>query len=222
MKRARIAMAMGLLVSAMLGYGSASAAGGGASLLAQPDAIRHGMTYPEWAGAYQIWIEEIPAAKNPLADPSSPRNCERQPGNVVFVGASGADCAIPSGSWVGLTTYFWECSTAEGLGDTFAELRACAEDNAAHDFGPQVAHTILKIDGAKVNHPRRWTFTTPGEIIHFPKNNLWGVEAGPTKSVTAGTMYLFRPLPDGTHHIRLHVNDDVIGEFNIDYVLHVG
>lgn len=222
MKRVSATMVLGLLVSTMLGSGPASAAGGGASLLAQPDAVRHGMTYAEWEGAYQIWVEEIPLGKNPLVHQDSPRNCELQPGNTVFVGASGADCAIPSGSWVGLSTYFWECSTAEGLGDTFRELRQCAEENAAHDFGPQVSHTILRIDGARVNHPRRWTFTTPGEIINFPTNNLWGVEAGPTKSVTAGTMYLIRPLGTGTHHIRLHVNDEVLGGFNIDYTLHVG
>jgi hypothetical protein len=215
-------MAAGLLVSAMLGYGTAAASGEGGNPVAPPNAVRYHMTYPEWEAAYQTWVEEISLGKNPLAHPDSPRNCELQPGNVVFVSASGADCAIPSGAWVGLSTYFWECSTAEGLGDTFRQLRRCAEENAAHDFGPQVSHTTLKIDGTKLNHPRRWTFTTPGEIIDFPKHNLWGADPGPSKSVTAGTLYLVRPLDGGTHHIRLHVNDKVIGQFNVDYWLQVG
>ena len=221
MKRTSIGLAVGLLVATVLGSTPASASGGG-GLVAQPNAVRHGMTYAEWEAAYQVWFEEIPLDENPLAHPDSPRNCELQPGNTVFVGASGADCAIPSGAWIGLSTYYWECSTAEGLGDTYRELRRCAEDNFSRDFGSAVSHTILKIDGAKVRHPRRWTFTTPGEIIDFPENNLWGADPGPTKSVTEGTMYLVRPLGDGTHHIRLHVNSAQFGEFNIDYVLHVG
>jgi len=220
MKRTFTMIAAGLLMAATLG--SAQASSGGAHLIAPPNAIRQGMTYSEWEAAYQIWVEEIPLRLNPLAFPDSPRNCELQPGNTVFIGASGADCAVPSGAAIGLSTYFWECSTAEGLGNNYRALRRCAEENFDHDFGPQVSHTTLKIDGAKVNHPRRWTFTTPGEIIDFPKNNLWGALPGPSKSVTRGTMYIIRSLPDGVHHIRLHVNDQVFGKFNIDYTLHVG
>ena len=221
MKRAFTVMAAGVLMAATLGAAPASASGG-ANLVAPPNAVRHGMTYPEWEAAYQIWIEEIPLAQNPQADPASPRNCELQPGNTVFVGASGADCAVPSGAAIGLSTYYWECSTAEGLGNTYRALRKCAEENFVHDFGPQVSHATLRIDGAKVNHPLRWTFTTPGEIIHFPTNNLWGATPGPSKSVTRGLMFIIRSLADGVHHIRLHVNHDVFGKFNIDYTLHVG
>lgn len=184
-----------------------------------PDSSPGGMTLGAWQGLYQIWLNEIPLGQNPLFHPNGPRNCELQPGNVVFLGASGSDCDIPAGAAMAFSTTFWECSTAEGLGDTWSELRHCAVDNFRTDFS--AAGLTMKVDGYKLLHQRRWTSITPGEIIRFPKNNIWGADPGKSKSVTKGLFYVLKPMSSGDHHVRFHVNDVNFGTFNVDWWLHV-
>jgi hypothetical protein len=186
-----------------------------------PDSSPGGLTLGEWQGLYQVWLTEIPTGQNPLYHPDSPRNCELQPGNVVFLGASGSDCTIPAGAAVAFSTAFWECSTAEGLGNTWRALRHCAVDNFRHDFSRATVGLTMKVDGRKLLNRRRWTSITPGEIIRFPKNNIWGADPGKSKSVTKGLFYVMKPMVSGDHHIRLHVNDANLGTFNIDWWLHV-
>jgi hypothetical protein len=185
-----------------------------------PSSRPFGMSYAEWEGAYQIWYNEIPTPENPLADPASPRNCEVD-GPVVFIGANGADCRVPEGKAIVLSDGFWECSTAEGLGTTFRALRRCAIDNFAKDLGRDALSLTLRIDGERVAHPREWTFLSPGEIITFPDDNLWGAAAGPTKSVTKGILWILRPLHEGRHTIRIHAVGVVAGTFDIIWRIRV-
>ena len=137
--------------------------------------------------------------------PDSPLNCaEQRNGKVVFLGPSGADCTVSDEARSSSFTHFgfWECSTAEGLGETWAELRACAKNNFARDLDPDIYHQNVYIDGKRLRHQRDWvTHTTPGEIIDFPKDNIWGAEPGPSKSVTKGFLFILRPLSEGRHRI---------------------
>ena len=71
------------------------------------------------------WLLEIPSGENPFEHPDSPRNCEPVDG-AVFLGPFGADCDVPAGVPVVVAVTFYECSTAEGLGDNFFQLRRCA------------------------------------------------------------------------------------------------
>lgn len=185
-----------------------------------PSSRPFGMSYARWEGAYQIWYNEIPTPENPLADPGSPRNCEVN-GPVVFLGANGADCPVPEGKALVLSDGFWECSTAEGLGTTFRALRRCAIDNFAHDLGRDALSLTLRIDGKRVPHPREWTVVSPGEIITFPDDNLWGAVGGPSKSVTKGILWILRPLPVGRHVLRIHAVDQVFGTFDIIWRIQV-
>lgn len=218
MKRGLAVLAVATVVLAAPGVASAANAN---DWVFPPGSSPGGSTYSEWAGAYQIWFESIPVGRNPFVDPTSDENCARQPGGVVFVGPAGGECWLGEHQKLAIAPNFWECSTAEGLGDTWAELRACARDNFARDFDPSIFGTTVKIDGLKVRHPRRWVFETPGEIIHFPVNNLWGAPAGDTKSVTKGFFYILRPLGPGDHHLRIHVRIEGVTSFNIDTWLHV-
>jgi hypothetical protein len=187
-----------------------------------PSATPYGRTYSQWEGLYQIWLNEIPFDTNPFVDPLSDRNCELQQGRVVFVGPSGANCAIPEGKAIAISGGFWECSTLEGLGDTFAELRRCAIDNFAIDFDPAGLQFRVKLDREPVRHPRRWRFVTPGEIIQFPEDNIWGVPGGQTKSVTKGFFYILRPLDEGRHVFKFHIEIQGVDPFDFVYVFHVG
>ncbi len=105
----------------------------------------------------------------------------------------------------------WECSTAEGLGDTFQELRACAVDNFAIDFGPPGFRVTVRVDGRLVRAPWKWVFVSQGRIIDFPEDNIWGAVPGPSKSVSKGYLFILRPLDTGHHRIVMRIFVD--GEF---------
>ena len=219
-----LAVACAALLMTVLGGDAVLAHHDGSLGLFPPDSLPYGMTYPEWQGAYQIWLNEIPAPENPNVDPSSARNCELQPGgDVVFLGGWGADCTIPEGAAVAFSPGlgFFECSTAEGLGETWRELRTCARENFAALLGPDVYHQRVRIDGERLVHQRQWVSHTPGEIIDFPEENLWGAEPGPSRSLTKGFLFILEPLDEGTHRIVWRLQHDVAGEFRAVWKLHV-
>ena len=225
MRRVLIFAAAAVIAMAMSVPATADG-GTAARKLYPPHAEPFGMSYAEWLGAYQIWLNEIPAPQNPINDPESPLACaEQRGGKVVFLGPSGADCTLSEDSALALTSAFsfWECSTAEGLGDTWAELRSCARGNFARDLDPEIFHQSVYIDGKRLRHQRDWIELTPGEIIDFPDSNIWNAEPGPSKSVTKGFLFILRPLSEGRHRIVIDVQADVISEdeFHFVWKLHV-
>lgn len=189
--------------------------------LLSPHSSPYGRSYAEWFAEYQEWLNEIPLAVNPGADPASPENCDVEDGRIVFIAGSGADCVIPRGKATGFSTAFWECSTAEGLGETYAELRRCAVQNWARDFSSDVFRTKIWIDGRLLSHPRRWTILTPtpADLIDFPAENLWGATPGPSKSVTKGLFYILHPLSRGTHSIKIQAEHEILGDLTYTYTL---
>lgn len=200
MNRAIAVVAPASMVAVWPAAGSADEADGIFPASSEP----YGATYAQWEGAYQVWLSEIPTPENPVVDPSSPRNCELQ-GRVVFLGPSGTGsrrCTITDDTAVALGDGFWECSTAEGDGETFAVLSECASDLFARDFNRDVVRLTMHIDGERVPNAYRWHFLTPGEIIDLPEDNFWEAPAGITKSVTKGFFYLLRPLEEGRHRIK--------------------
>ena len=125
---------------------------------------------------------------------------------VILLGPTGADCDVPAGTPVAVSPAFWECSTAEGHGETFVQLRRTCEDHFRHTFGIRRRTIRIRIDRVLIPAPRRWTFQTPGEIVDFPDPNLWGLPPGPTKSVTEGFVYVLRGLTPGNHLIRVKMH----------------
>lgn len=209
-----VVMCMGLI-----GTGHALANGSSDHRLFPPQSSPRGMTYQHWASGYEVWLNGIPAPNNPFRNPASRRNCELHHG-VVYLGPLGADCEVPLGHPLLFMGAFWECSTLEGLGDTWRELRTCAKERFAHDFERDGGLITLRIDGKTVLHPRAWVLLTHGEILHFPHNNIWGAPGGRTKSVTKAPFYMLRPLTAGDHTIREHVHVAGCCTFNFDWTLH--
>jgi hypothetical protein len=223
MNRKRVAVVSAVLLTLALAIGGAGAAlanDAGNGRVFPPSSEPRGRSYPEWFSAYMIWFQEVPAPVNPFVDPASARNCEVH-GPAVFLGAAGADCRVPEDKILVFSSVGWECSTAEGLGETFRALRRCAVENFARDWGPDAVSLRLWIDGRRVSQPRRWTFVTPGEVVDFPRNNIWGVAAGPSKSVTKGFFYALRPFDEGRHRIRFRVVAPDGGIFDIVWRLRV-
>jgi hypothetical protein len=148
------------------------------------------------------WLQEIPAPKNPVFHPASSRNCEVR-GRVVFMGPFGTGnrvCEVPPGKVIALNhSVIYECSTAEGNGRTYRKLRRCAVSQFEKNFAR--ARVGIRIDGERLQQPRAWTFTSMGTVVDFPRNNIWGTQAGPSKSVTRGVLFLIKPLDTGRHVI---------------------
>ena len=167
-----------------------------------PLATPYGMSYERWLARWAVWLQEIPVRRNPYPHPGSPRNCEVR-GRAVFMGPSGTGdrrCMVPQRKAVGLTAMAHECSTAEGNGKTYRQLRRCAVRGwRLNGTGFRVD---IRIDGQKVKQPRAWTFTSIGRVVDLPANNIWGAPPGPTKSVTRGLFYMIKPLDPGRHSIR--------------------
>jgi hypothetical protein len=218
LKSLAVALVLLSLVSGRAAFGDDSS---GARLFS-PDSEPYGRSYAQWLAEFQEWYNEIPTPENPLVEGDSPHNCDLEDGKVVFVGAP-TDCRVPEHKAVAFAGDFWECSTAEGLGETYAELRRCAVDNFAKDFNPDIHHVRLWIDGERVANPERWTFLTPipSDLIEFPEDNIWGAEAGLSKSVTKGAFYILRPLSEGTHTIKFKVQNELSGEATFIYKLRV-
>ena len=224
MMRALKPLMVALLIGAsQLPTSAAVADRGGDGRLFSPHSEPYGRSYAEWFAEYQEWYNEIPAPVNPLFEPDSPHNCDLEDGKVVFLGGP-TDCRVPEHKAVAVAGGFWECSTAEGLGDTYAELRRCAVENFARDFNPDVHQFRIWIDGELLRKPRRWTFLTPipSDLINFPQNNIWDAEPGPSKSVSKGFFWILRPLSEGTHTIKAKGHDEAFGDFTLIYKLRVG
>ncbi len=182
-----------------------------------PNAEPFDQSYEEWFADYMVWLQEIPLDENPLVEPGQDADCALQEDKVVFL-VQGPTCHVPEGASVAFDLGWWECSTAEGLGETFSELRQCAKENFKKDLNPDLYSLELRIDGEKIRNPRRFTYVTPGEVVDFPKENLWDAEPGPSKSVTKGFFYMLRPLSEGRYVIRGHTEHEVVEELGFDFV----
>jgi hypothetical protein len=222
MRALKTLMVASLVALSLLPATAAPADETGDARLFSPHSEPYGRPYAEWFAEYQEWYNEIPAPVNPLFEPDSPHNCDLEDGKVVFLGGP-TDCKVPEHKAVAVAGAFWECSTAEGLGDTYAELRKCAVENFARDFDPDVHEFKIWIDGELLHNPRRWAVLTPipSDLINFPEENIWDAEPGPSKSVTKGFFYILRPLSEGTHTIKAEVHDETFGDFTLIYKLRV-
>jgi hypothetical protein len=119
-----------------------------------------GASYRAWAARAFVWFQETPASQDLGVDPDSPANCAQQHG-VAFFGpvGTGRACVVPEGRPIVMVYLGWSCSTAEGNGRTFRELRRCAERSWRNELGDvRIRQTV---DGSLVHHPRRWTVSTP-------------------------------------------------------------
>jgi hypothetical protein len=141
------------------------------------------------------WQTFLSISGNPLD------RCDLGTGDVVFLagttgGSATRSCTIPAGTSILVPLINVECSTAEGNGDTPAELRACARG-----FADQFTDLSLTIDGVAIADLQRFRVQSPVFQFTAAEGNVFGVPAGTTRSVADGYWVLIRPLSPGTHTI---------------------
>jgi hypothetical protein len=141
------------------------------------------------------WQTFLSISGNPLD------RCDLGTREVVFLagttgGTATRSCTIPVGTSILVPLINVECSTAEGNGDTPAELRACARGIA-----DQFTDLSLTIDGVAIADLQRFRVHSPVFQFTAAEGNVFGVPAGTTRSVADGYWVLIRPLSPGTHTI---------------------
>jgi hypothetical protein len=123
-----------------------------------------------------------------------------KPGVVFFAGTAGGtatrSCTVPAGKLILVPLINIECSTAEGNGDTPAELRACAAG-----FADQFTGLKLSIDTFVLRDPFDFRVRTGLFKFTAAEGNVFGVPAGTTRSVADGYWALIAPLPPGAHTV---------------------
>jgi hypothetical protein len=105
-------------------------------------------------------------------------------------------CTIPSGQAILFPIINGECSTAEGNGNTEADLRACA--NSQMDA---VTTLQASVDGVVLTDLQ--TFRAQSPLYQFTAidGNPFGIPAGTTDSVADGFWIMLHPLSPGIHTI---------------------
>jgi hypothetical protein len=137
-----------------------------------------------------------------LAIPGNPLDrCDLGTRDVVFLagttgGTATRSCTIPAGKSILVPLINIECSTAEGNGNTPAELRACAKKTA-----DQFTGLSLSIDHVSVSDLARFRVHSEVFSLTAAGGNVFGVPAGTTRSVADGYWALIGPLPSGVHTI---------------------
>jgi hypothetical protein len=200
-----LALAMGMLVAIT----------GGAPALAQPadDSLvpasgrLAGFTGGELLGEEIRQLLEIPAADNPLA--GAGESCfATGDGKVLILWTrpEAPTCTVKPGTPIFLFAYFNECSNTEPPpffgGETEAGQRQCALAGL-----PALDAIFVTVDGRPpVNiYSDRYLAVSPQMTAQLPEDNILDVPAGETTFVAAGWVGMIRPLPPGSHTIRVEV-----------------
>lgn len=228
------------LKPAILSIGLLLLAGPSTPLLAQgnfgnpgilpPHSHPYGKTYAQWSAAHWQWTYSISADQHPLLqDGNVDLSLDQPPGPVWFIGGSFVAVPVPGGFLATANrtgtlpadkTLFFpiidaECSTAEGNGNTEADLRACA----VSDVDP-ASGVACEIDNQPVRNLEAFRIESP--LFTFgplPADNLLGLPAGVTSpSVSDGFFLMLAPLAPGAHTI--HFTAEVPG-FALDITYHL-
>lgn len=173
----------------------------------------YGMTYGEWSARWWQWALSMPVDKNPLLDTA---DCSKgQSGKVWFLagtfgGSVERKCTMPAEKAILFPIINAEWSVVEAnsidgkcflpdviSGTTEEALRACAK--------AQIDHVTIKeasVDGVQLQDLDNYRVESPLFEFTLPKNNILGLPAGSSPSVSDGYWILLAPLPVGKHTVH--------------------
>jgi hypothetical protein len=198
MRRARISVCLAVSLTLVLVLSSATvAARSEKPAVYPPSAHPNGQSLVDLAQAWADWAWQ-PAETSPLLN----ARCDYSGiGKIWFAPVSIStaqelDCTLPPGGKLLITPGGYECSTAEGNGETLAELTDCAETL----FANEICCEQVIVDGVELVDLEPYLFTTPGQLLDGP--NLFGPD--PTLSVERGWFILLRPMSIGEHEVFIY------------------
>jgi hypothetical protein len=167
------------------------------------DSKVYGITYSDWTSKWWQWLIASPLPVNPANDNSGKNCAQKQTGQVWFLagassGKADRTCTIPSGRAILFPITTSECSYVEYPAyKTETDLRKCAvsEEN-------KISKVEATVDGRNINNLQNYRQVTSLFDLIFPKDNFFGVPAGPSKAVSDGHWVFLQPLSVGNHEIK--------------------
>jgi hypothetical protein len=165
------------------------------------DSRPFGTPYNETTSIWWTWLISIPTSESPAADSTGEYCSKNQTGPVWFLagtfqGSAERTCEIPAGKGILFPVFNAECSFAEYPNfKSDSELSQCARE--AID---KVTFVQANIDGVEIRNITRTQ--SPPFNVTFPEENIFGVQAGPTRAVSDGFWIFLQPLSPGNHEIN--------------------
>jgi len=200
-----------------------------------PNANPFGMSYGQWGAEWWKWALSVPFAVNPMNDQTGANAAQGQSGRVWFLAGTfcvdiNAGCAlatatrtctVPAGKGIFFPILNSECSTFEGNGTTYAELRDCAR--AAGDIATGLA---CEVDGVSLGNLDAYRATSglftwgplpDGNILEaFGLPNTVGATSAAAQD---GFYIMLAPLKTGPHTI--HFAGAFGSSFALDVTYHL-
>jgi hypothetical protein len=201
-------IAVGVVMLAIVGP-PAQAADAHHGMLVPASGRLAGLTGGQLLGEEVRQLIELPLAENPLLGVGD--SCFAT-GNhdkvlIAWTRPTAPACTVKPGTPVFLMTYFWECSNTESSpsfgGETEAGQRQCALD-VLRETGVFDA-ILVSVDGRRSVdiYSDRYLAVSPQMTASLPSPNILGVDEQETTFVAAAWVAMIRPLPPGTHTIRV-------------------
>jgi hypothetical protein len=182
------------------------------------------MTYGQWGDAWWQWAFSIPAANNPVADPTGQYAAVGQPDGPVwflagtFGGSAERTVTIPGGKYLffPIVNQIWVNLPMWGDNPWSKDQESYARDliGAVIDTAADLA---CEIDGVAVKHIAAYRCRTPkggAFMVDFPEGDIWGLvgqedvngdifQAGSYgPSLQDGIYLMLAPLSPGQHTIH--------------------
>jgi hypothetical protein len=173
-----------------------------------PENKPYGLTYAEHEKNFWKWALSIPAAENPVNDPTGEKcdNGQSNTNSSVFYlafnngGKSERTCKVPAGKALLIPVMTVEISDKEAPGSSVEDLHSAAKKDQ-----DSVNSLYLRIGDKEYNYQDLLKYRTHTDAfdVTFPHNGLFGViEGGPSKVVADGFYILTEPLTNGSYPIH--------------------
>jgi hypothetical protein len=211
--------------------------------IAPPNSMPYGLSYGEWGAEWWKWVLGIPAAENPVLDPTGEFADVDQAGPVWFLAGTLGDptplertITVPVGKAVFfplVSFVYWgpddlpvAIEVAELLGVDPAHLSDEELLRLLANFSlVELSELRLTIDGVEIENLESYFADSPGFSIEdddllddfgFPPD-------GHELFVTAGYWIMLAPLPPGEHTLdfKATIDDSPLGPSSVDVTTHI-
>jgi hypothetical protein len=175
------------------------------SLLFPRNSNPYDRSWEDWAASWCNWMLSLPKEKNPSIDDTGKNCVENQiEAEVWYLGGTfGNDnlikrkCMVPFGKAILFPILEKEDSFLE---DSDLKTEKDLAERAKHSMD-LVTNLEASIDGFKIEDLKGYRVRSSFFDLDFPKNNVYDLVAGKTRSVCDGYWIFLRPLPRGEHYI---------------------
>lgn len=163
----------------------------------------YGIPYVKWTEKWWQWAFSIPKSENPILDKSG-MNCKKgQNGRVWYLaGTTGNEtiakrtCSMPQNKAILFPLIVTLFSHSEKTDLNRTELI----QYTAKDMDLTTSLRAV-VDGTPLTNLSRYRVKSYFDL-NLVKDNIWGVQSGPTQAASDGFWVFLKPLSEGNHTIK--------------------